>query len=332
LSVNTPKIKPFLQDINEILLGNLSDYLAGADNQKFNTMGNYEVIMGLSGPLRYLLNFNGDERMNEMVQQIIDVFIKRSKDITILDKRVTGWHYYPSESEASFMPVKAINGVVNYGVSHGMGGPLATLSLVYNNGVRTEGLLDAINGLISEYMNALYYVDDIAYWPGRITFEQYVGLDEIPEVAIASQMSWCYGSVGILRVLFIAGDLMSNEELKQFALDELVKIAKMDLSEYALTQPIVCHGYIGTAAILNLMYLDTNKIEFLQKTTEMVETSIAFNIERYIENENHLAKMRDTSSRASLHGHLEGYNGIIQTILSIIKGLPNENEKRLVMF
>ena len=329
LSVKAPKIEPFLQSINEVLLGNLARYLEKSDSDEFYKDGNYEVITGLSGPLRYLLDFSDDEKMKEMAGRIVDVFIRRSKDITILDKRAPGWHYYPSETEASFMEEKAINGVVNYGVSHGMGGPLPALAMAYRNGFRTDGLLDAINGLISEYMNALYYADDIAYWPRRITFEQYVGLDEVAKVP--GQMSWCYGSVGILRVLYIAGDILSNEKVKQFAIDELVKIAKMDLANYQLVQPIVCHGYIGTASILNLMYLDTNRVEFLQKTIEMVEASVTFNIERFFESERQLANTRNTSFRADLHNHLEGYNGIIQNVLSIIKGLPNENDKRLLM-
>jgi hypothetical protein len=40
-----------------------------------------------------------------MVGRIIDVFINRSKDITVLERRAPGWHYYPSEFEASQMPV-----------------------------------------------------------------------------------------------------------------------------------------------------------------------------------------------------------------------------------
>ena len=329
LSISTPKIRSFLERINEILLENLANYLKDADNEDFFTKGNYEVILGLSGPLRYLLDFCDDAKMKNMAQQIIAVFIRRSKDTTVLGKRVTGWHYYPSEIEESFMTKKTPNGVVNYGVSHGMAGPLATLSLAYGKGFRTEGLLDAINGLISEYMSALYYFDDIAFWPDRISYEQYVGLEEITKAP--SRMSWCYGSVGILRVLYTAGSLLPDESVKAFALDELAKIAEMDLAKYELVQPVVCHGFVGTAAILNAMYLDTKRVEFLQKATEMVETSISFNIERYTENEDKLASILNLSSRASLHSHLEGYNGLIQTTLSIVKGRPNENEKRLLM-
>jgi len=329
LSEETPKIEPFFQGANELLLGNLHDYLEESDRKEFYSGGNYEAIMGLSGPLRYLLNFSEDKRMKDMAEKIIDVFVKRSKDGSVLGKRTPGWHYYPSEYEEVNMPTKAPNGVVNYGVSHGMGGPLVTLSIAYHKGFRVEGLLEAINGLVSEYMNALYYVDDIAYFPGRITFEQFIGDEEITKVP--TQMSWCYGPAGILRALYISGDLLSNEDVKKFALDEFLKVAKMDLYRFQLMQPIVCHGYIGTAAILNLMYLDTNRIEFLHKAIEMVEASMNFNIERFAENERQVVTKRKTPPLWTVHDYLEGYNGIIQTALSIIKGKSAKNEMRLLM-
>jgi len=329
LSAKVSKIKPFLQGINDVLLDKLSDYLKSADKNEFNTTGNYEVIKGLSGPFRYLLDNSGDEKIDKMIMQLTNVFIKRSKDITILDHKVTGWHYYPSVIEKKHMSVAAENGCINYGVSHGMGGPLPVLAMAYHKGFTADGLEEAMNGLISEYMNAVYYVEDIAYWPGRLTFEQYIGQSEIAKAP--NPMSWCYGSVGILRVLYMSGVFMSDDKIKQFALEELIKIAQMDLSSYMLSQPIVCHGYIGTAAVLNLMYLDTGRDEFLQKVIEMTEASAAFNIESFFENARYVSSANSTATMATLHDYLEGYNGIMRSILSIIKGIPCEHEKRLLM-
>jgi len=328
LALRTPKIKPFHDGINKILIENLTDFLKASNDDEFYRDSNYEVINGLSGPLSYLLYAN-DDRMREMVDQIVDVFIKRSKDIKILDYRLPGWHYYPSAIEQSYMPVEAKNGIVNYGLSHGMAAPLVTLSLAYKNGMRKDGMLEAIDELISEFMKAYYYVDDIAYWPGKILFEQYVGLEEMQ--VESSQMSWCYGSVGILRSLYMSGSLMSNSKIEQFALEEFNKIAEMSLSDYKLVQMIVCHGFVGTAAILNAMYLDTGNEQFHHKTIEMIEDCAILDIERFFENERTLAQTRNRTTRASLHNHLEGYCGIIQTILSILKGIPTGNEKRLLI-
>jgi len=339
LAVSTPKLNSFYKDINKILLDSIAEFLKASDKDDFYTKGNYEVIRGLSGPLSYLIYANGttedtsegndNARMCDIIGQIVDVFIRRSKEFEVLGHRVPGWHYYVSAIVKSLNDYEAKNGVVNYGLSHGMAAPLVTLAMAHRNGIHKEGLAEAIDGLISEFMKSYYYVNDIVYWPGMITFEQYVGLEE--RHTIPKQMSWCYGSVGILRSLYIAGIMISNSEVEQFALKEFVKIAEMNLSDYALVQMVVCHGFAGTAAILNAMHLDTGKVEFLQKTIEMIESCAILNVEQFIEHENKLAHMRNLPLRASLHNHLEGYCGVIQTILSILKGVPDGNDRRLLI-
>ena len=329
LSLKTPSIMPFWNGVNKALLDNLNSYLNSASKEDLMNSGNFEVIAGLSGPLRYLLDFSENDEMADMVAKIVDLFIKRSKEKTVAGYKVIGWHYYTLEVETSYLPFKAPNGVVNYGVSHGMAGPLVTLSLAYKNGVRRDGLEEAINSLISEYMETFYYVNDIVYWPRLIKLEQRVGLEKIDNDA--SQMSWCYGSVGILRALYMAGEFTSNTKLMQFATKEFNKITMMDMSNYLLTQPIVCHGHSGTAAVVNTMYLSTGTSDFLRKAVEMVEVCTLFSVKQFIEHQNEINKNISSRRNAQLHEYLEGYSGILQSIFSIIKGEPNENERRLLI-
>ena len=329
LSLISPKINDFFKGIVNVLLDDLASYTKKSGGEEFNTTGNYEVIKGLSGPLSFLLMLGTEKKIEDPIRKIVNILIRRSKTKSVKDCTVTGWHYFPSATESLYMTEEAKNGVVNYSLSHGMGGPLAALSLAHKNGYRADGLDEAINCLVSEFMKAVYYYDDIACWPGRITFEQYIGQEEI--VKTPKQMSWCYGSVGILRVLYLYGRSMPDEKISQFALDELIKIASMPVRDYLLSQPIVCHGFAGTAEIMNLMYLDTGLPDFYIKTYEMIEKSISYNIERYTELEKRLAVERGMPVQIKLHNHLEGYSGIIQTILSIIKGVPNANDKRLLI-
>ena len=46
LSFKVPKIKPFLDGINDVLLSKLSERLKSSDKKEFNTIGNYEVKIG----------------------------------------------------------------------------------------------------------------------------------------------------------------------------------------------------------------------------------------------------------------------------------------------
>jgi len=330
LSLKAPNIRPFVDGINKILVDNLSKYLHTTSEEDLMNRGSYEVISGLSGPLRYLIDFPENNEMIELAEKIVDSLIRRSEGKVIAGHNVTGWHYYPTKAEASFIPFDTPNGVVNYGISHGMASPLAILPMAYKNGIRRKGLEDAINGLISEYMETYYYVNDIIYWPGMITLEQRVGLKEINKEAV--QMSWCYSSIGNLRALYLAGDSMDNDRIKQFVTSEYTKVAMMDIPNFLLKQPIVCHGHAGTAAVIHSMYLDTKIPELLQKALEMAEISTQFNIGHFFEHQNQIHKSNNTPLRTYLHEYLEGYTGILQSILSIMKGEPNENEKRLLIF
>jgi len=341
-----PKLKPFHENINQILLENLDAHLQRADQDKYYTKGNFEVIEGLSGPLSYLLQYENDNQSRtsnetyDMINRIVNVFIRRSKDTTILRQRVPGWIYFPSKSEMKYTPIDFKNGVINYGLSHGIAAPLVTLSMAYNSETaesripRTtagsaENLINVINALIREFMSAYYYVENITYWPSRVSIEQYIETHE--KHRNPTPMSWCYGSVSILRSLYVASTLTSNSEVKQFALKELVKIAEMPLANYRLQQMIVCHGFAGTAAILNAMHVDTDLEQFQRKALEMIEVCATMSIDSFFEHENRITREKHSFRQASLHSHLEGYNGVIQSTLSILKCVPNGNNKRLLI-
>ena len=90
MSFKTPSIKPFLYDVNKILLNNLSVYLSSTSMEELMNTGTYEVITGLSGPLHYLLGFPENDEMVEMATKIVDLFIQRSKVKIVAGHKVTG--------------------------------------------------------------------------------------------------------------------------------------------------------------------------------------------------------------------------------------------------
>lgn len=62
----------------------------------------------------------------------------------------------------------------------------------------------------------------------------------------------------------------------------------------------------------------------------MVVKCIPYDINRFLKAERHKKNEKNIQARDDLHTHLEGYNGILQTILAIITTSPNENDKRLL--
>ena len=221
------------------------------------------------------------------------------------------------------MSTPAPNGCINYSMSHGIAGALGALSFAYRKRPNPD-VRKTMETLITEFLQSQYYVDGIAYWPGRITIEQYLSEEE--PSCFPSRMSWCYGSPGILRALYLAADALSMEDIKRFSIDEMAKIAAMDTEKYIFDSPIVCHGLAGVALVMRSMYNDTQNGTFADKAREITDM-LVYNF-AYREKENcNLTGMKQIRK----YDYLEGYTGILQTIYTAMTGESNMNEKRLML-
>lgn len=323
LKGNIPELQRFFNTLELLQNEMLSYYLNLPEDAVFYKQNGFELIQGMSGALKYYLDSNN--KSNETIDKIVSLFVQHLKPKMIMGYPTPVCHYYSSIHEKKYMTEEAKNGCVNYSVSHGMSGPLTTLSLAYKKSPNADGVIKIIDSIIDEYMKSYYYIDDIIYWPGRITFEQYTGQEKYSYGK--SRMSWCYGSIGILNSLYIAAQKKSDTELKEFCLKELKKIASMNTKEYLLVSPIVCHGLSGAVLIFKKMYQETQDKVFYYKMLEILEKLIHNFAYRDIENVN-LTGMNEIKE----YDYLEGHTGILQTIYSVITDTVNVNERRLLIY
>ncbi len=309
-------LKNFCRKLGDVQSQQISEILKLYSSPEQLIYNHFELMTGISGPLRYWLDVE-DERAFELSTKMTKFLLRNSMYKMINGYKVPGWHYYPSAYEARYMNVPALNGCINYSVSHGMGGPLLTLSYAYWKGIRIEGLLEAIRSLIHEYKDSFYRVNNVVYWPGRITFEQYINKENLPH--ISNRMSWCYGSIGILRILYLSALYIEDHVLKEWAMRELINIAEVETEDYQIDSPIVCHGYAGVAAIMNEMYRDTQNLTFREKTYSLLDIIT-----------NNLLDS-ETSKNLKRYNYLEGYSGVLQTVMSILCNKPSSSMKRMLI-
>lgn len=319
---NIPELQRFFNTLELLQSETLSYYLNLSEDSVFYEQNGFELIQGMSGVLKYYLDSDNDN--NEIIGKIILLFIQHLKPKMIMGHPTPVCHYYPSVYEKKYMTEEAPNGCVNYSVSHGMGGPLTTLSLAYKKSSHADGVIKIIDSIIDEYMKSYYYVGDIIYWPGKIIFEQYIGQEKCSYGK--SRMSWCYGSIGILNSLYAAAKEKSDIRLKKFCVNELKKIALMDTRDYLLASPIVCHGLSGALLIFKRMYQQTKDEVFYHKVIELLEELVYNFAYRDIENKN-LTGINEVKE----YDYLEGYTGVLQTIYAVINDTVNVNEKRLLI-
>lgn len=74
-------------------------------------------------------------------------------------------------------------------------------------------------------------------------------------------ISWCYGSLGMARVLYNIAKIIDSQKLREMAMD--VFTSSIDyLNSSEILNNGICHGRSGIMLLFNLMYLDTGKTQF----------------------------------------------------------------------
>ena len=267
LANKAPAISRFRDSLEYLFANTLRSYLDATNERWFESESTFELIFGFSGVLRCCCDGEPDSPCLDLADEVADALVRRLRPKTFLGWTVPGFHYIPSRFEAENMGTLAPNGCVNYSMSHGIAGTLGALSFAYRKRPNSD-VRKTMEVLIAEFLHARYYVDGVAYWPGRITIEQYLSGEQ---QRFPSRMSWCYGSPGILRALYLAADALSIEDIKRFSVNEMAKIATMDTSKYLFDSPIVCHGLAGVALVMRSMYNDTQNGTFADKAREITD-------------------------------------------------------------
>ena len=319
ISDEIKELIPFSSQVNELLVNNVKNFLTCNKNNENFSNTNYELIYGLSGTLQCVSELKQTECIKKIKENIVMWLCSKAEDKMIYDYIVPKWHYYRIEKQ-NWLGIDESKGLINYGVSHGLGGPLGALTLYYKTNKENEKVNMAINEIWSEYTKTVYHIENIVYWPEIISFDQYIGKKSID--LKKHRMGWCYGSIGILRVLFQNARVLQKYELEKKIEKEMIKIASMKNSEYQLTSPIVCHGLAGAALIMNEMYNDTQSVVFKEKTIALVDDIIRTYCLFFEGNCN--------DENIEKYSYVDGISGILQAIISII-GYKDENPKRLLI-
>lgn len=254
-----------IESVNEVVAsgvdGKAMELLEKIDSKSIS-MRDYDAILGLSGMLRYLLLTDIDLYRSQ-IQKAVATLIHLS--LYSSDNRESGLNWYikeenvfPTEERKKFC-----SGMVNFGLSHGIAGPLAVLSISKLQGVSHPGLEEAIERLIEFFLQyAQEQPDGEVYWPSSITGEEYLQLPST--VSPHKRLSWCYGALSILRIIFLASKATKNERLQKWAADKAVRFSQMPLEMYLFESPTICHGYAGALLLFESFYRDTQNCAFLE--------------------------------------------------------------------
>lgn len=278
----------------------------------------YELIQGISGIGAYCLHNYNVSSFQQITKNIIKYLLALIQPIEINGKKIPGWYV---SAENQFLESEKHNypqGNFNLGLSHGIPGVLAFLSIARLYGVCVNGQNEAIHYLAEWIYQKKKGQEGAFYWDSTTTFDEEVsGIQE--QQNAHPRHAWCYGAPGVVRSLYLAGRALKDESMQNRALSCYCSIFNQSRETWFLPGPTFCHGLAGLLTITNLMAQDSQNA-YLKEQVTTLETML---LEHYHE-ENPFG-FRDYEPTRTSHeyahidkpGLLEGTAGILLSLLSL---------------
>ena len=194
-----------------------------------------DVVSGLSGIGAYFLARGNVGSLRPILERLVR--------LVRADGAVPAWHTPPEllrdEETRRGFPA----GQLNYGLAHGLPGPLALLALSSRAGIDVPGLADAIERASCWLVDHAVEDEWGLNWPGLVP----VGAD--PTAQPPTRAAWCYGAPGIARALWLAGVALEDPRLQAAAVDALETVHRRPPEARRLDEPTFCHGLAGLLQI-----------------------------------------------------------------------------------
>ncbi|WP_025684313.1 lanthionine synthetase C family protein [Paenibacillus maysiensis] len=220
-------------------------------------MSQYDAISGFTGIGRIAMLFSDRPTMRTVWNQTIELFQVMCSDRIRNGHSVPGWHISSEHQFQEDEKLQYPQGNFNLGLSHGIAGPLCFLSLSALHGADSLLLENDIQRL-AEFIHHWRVQDkEGIIWPGRVSFEEWVGDRLLPDSAQNHRDSWCYGVPGIARSIWLAGQAVQNEEWIETGLRAYLDMEKRLYRKGGLTSATLCHGIGGWLHLVQRMYSDT---------------------------------------------------------------------------
>ncbi|KOX16917.1 lanthionine synthetase C family protein [Nocardiopsis sp. NRRL B-16309] len=213
-----------------------------ADRGELPTLTEFDAIRGLTG-LGHLLMLRAPESAE--LRQVMEYLVRLSEPVVLADGgEVPGWwtRVGPSGKPSDAFP----GGHANHGMAHGIGGPLALLSLALIDGVRVPGQPEAIRRILAWLDTWHNDGPGGTWWPYWATAAQHQGAEQVTG---PQRPSWCYGAGGLGRAQQLAAGALGDTERAASARQTLTDVLTHSISLGMVVDDSLCHGWAGHALL-----------------------------------------------------------------------------------
>lgn len=215
------------------------------------SVSHFDAISGLAGIGAYLLCRTDDAACRDCLSIVLSTLVGLLNSSGDLPRWHTPGHFIGDERSHELYP----HGWLNCGLAHGIPGPLALLSLAHANGVSVKNLPEAVTRTADWLCE--HRLDDRwgTNWPTAVS----ISCDDATGHLCAdaaqsapggpSRCAWCYGSPGIARALWLAGQAVECERYQDIAISAIQAVFRRPVKERRIDSPSFCHGVAGLLQI-----------------------------------------------------------------------------------
>ncbi|MFH9731851.1 lanthionine synthetase C family protein [Streptomyces sp. NPDC017260] len=267
-------------------------------------MSEYDLISGLTGLGAYFLTRNMEE--DRALHDVLGYLVRLLQEpVTAHGHEMPGW--WTSDSPNSRPDEGWPAGHGNFGMAHGVAGPIALLALAGREGHSVPGQTEALAAscrLLERWAQPAS--GGGAAWPEAVSVEEWLA-GPSPKYR-ATRPSWCYGTPGVARAFQLAALACGRQDDRRRA-EELLTVCLRDAVQVdRLTDPTVCHGWAGVCLAAQWAAADTPADSLLRRTLPRLRAQFT----------SHLA----TNPLPEGAGLLTGANGVRLTIHTLSPSLP----------
>jgi lantibiotic modifying enzyme len=205
--------------------------------------GSFDVIIGAAGVLTTLVSVEQpDEVVNEAIAHLLAYLTWLTEPGQPAGKE--RWYVPPTLSPTDMLE-RYPQGHWNCGLAHGSPGALAALSLSWLAGYRYPGVAESI-GYVAQWLLDHQVPDrqGSMSWPTCIGSES-ASSSQDWQVLPAARTAWCYGVPGVSRSLWLAGQALNDDRLRQAAVEAIEGVLRLPIRERGVPSPTLCHGVAG---------------------------------------------------------------------------------------
>lgn len=207
----------------------------------------YDVIQGICGVGRYCIMNSSDHQFYKLSNAISESLVLLTQPLNLNGKHVPGWYLSPKDPLYALHPSLFSRGSFNLGLAHGIPGILSFLSIAFLNGINVKGGKQTIK-LVADWIKSKSFLHEEAIrWPYSVSWEEEV--EQKSDSREFSKDAWCYGVPGIARSLLLAGKVINDKNLKQFAIKAFKDVFSRSSDEWQIPGPNLCHGTAGLLLI-----------------------------------------------------------------------------------